>query len=507
MRMCSIFTIYKMPLSLKSVVLLLSILFLCSCAKQSQRPSDLQSSYLHDDNELGTCAELFSDLDDLVSEAGASDVQAARVAGFPYLRTNRFLATFAQVLTAEQVPTWLGQMRKLDREACHFELQNIPVIETNNNNESDIEKRLNDCADMLLKADLQAVDQIREIRQVAKVPDSYIQGNRILGLYPLSRLFVRNGVNRLQQRLKQTFSLTKDALAIRGQLVAHVPEEGPFMREADIAHLLRASSQNSLSIPVLTKADQNNLFNYFAPVWNLDVLGDDDIIGEPMWSAKGKLRVETKIRKVYKYLSYVRVKDQILPQFNYIIWFPSRPATSSFDILSGNIDGITWRVTVDLDGKVLMYDAMHNCGCYHMFFPPAGVDVQILEKENGEEPLLVPQQAPVMEQGDRIHIRIASGSHYIEAVTARSVRPGSTKYRFADYNELRSLNIGNGKRRSMFGINGIIPGTSRKERWLLWPMGVEDAGAMRQWGHHATAFVGRRHFDDPDLLERYFSFP
>jgi hypothetical protein len=27
---------------------------------------------------------------------------------------------------------------------------------------------------------------------------------------------------------------------------------------------------------------------------------------------------------------------------------------------------------------------------------------------------------------------------------------------------------------------------------------------MRQWGRHATAFVGRRHFDDPDLLERYF---
>jgi hypothetical protein len=27
---------------------------------------------------------------------------------------------------------------------------------------------------------------------------------------------------------------------------------------------------------------------------------------------------------------------------------------------------------------------------------------------------------------------------------------------------------------------------------------------MRQWGRHATAFVGRRHFDDADLLDRYF---
>jgi hypothetical protein len=27
---------------------------------------------------------------------------------------------------------------------------------------------------------------------------------------------------------------------------------------------------------------------------------------------------------------------------------------------------------------------------------------------------------------------------------------------------------------------------------------------MRQWGTHATAFVGRRHFDDADLIERRF---
>jgi hypothetical protein len=35
-------------------------------------------------------------------------------------------------------------------------------------------------------------------------------------------------------------------------------------------------------------------------------------------------------------------------------------------------------------------------------------------------------------------------------------------------------------------------------------MGIASAGAMRQWGHHATAFVGRRHFDDPNLLDERF---
>jgi hypothetical protein len=30
---------------------------------------------------------------------------------------------------------------------------------------------------------------------------------------------------------------------------------------------------------------------------------------------------------------------------------------------------------------------------------------------------------------------------------------------------------------------------------------------MRQWGHHPTAFVGRRHFDDPYLIDRLFTLP
>jgi hypothetical protein len=49
-----------------------------------------------------------------------------------------------------------------------------------------------------------------------------------------------------------------------------------------------------------------------------------------------------------------------------------------------------------------------------------------------------------------------------------------------------------------------MPGTERGERYFFWPTGVESAGQMRQWGHHATAFVGRRHFDDPRLLDSYF---
>lgn len=71
--------------------------------------------------------------------------------------------------------------------------------------------------------------------------------------------------------------------------------------------------------------------------------------------------------------------------------------------------------------------------------------------------------------------------------------------------ELRSLLRPGGGSASIFEPgDGLVAGTERPERFLFWPMGIASAGAMRQWGHHATAFVGRRHFDDADLLEKRF---
>jgi hypothetical protein len=79
-----------------------------------------------------------------------------------------------------------------------------------------------------------------------------------------------------------------------------------------------------------------------------------------------------------------------------------------------------------------------------------------------------------------------------------------TLYTLRDENELRRLPLPGGGSRSLYGPNGLVAGTERGERFLFWPMGIASAGATRQWGHHATAFVGRRHFDDADLIERRF---
>ncbi|RMF08372.1 MAG: hypothetical protein D6763_10155, partial [Alphaproteobacteria bacterium] len=78
------------------------------------------------------------------------------------------------------------------------------------------------------------------------------------------------------------------------------------------------------------------------------------------------------------------------------------------------------------------------------------------------------------------------------------------RYTLRSYDALRRLPLEGGGTRSLFSPSGIVRGTARAERFLFWPMGIASAGAMRQWGTHATAFVGKRHFDDPFLIDQSY---
>ena len=103
-------------------------------------------------------------------------------------------------------------------------------------------------------------------------------------------------------------------------------------------------------------------------------------------------------------------------------------------------------------------------------------------------------------------LRVESGTHYLQRVLMTSEAQSATAvvYRLEDERTLTTLARRGGGTRSAYGQDGFIAGSERAERWFYWPMGIESAGQMRQWGHYATAFVGRRHFDDPHLFDAYF---
>ncbi|MBO0738892.1 MAG: hypothetical protein J2P48_20385, partial [Alphaproteobacteria bacterium] len=193
----------------------------------------------------------------------------------------------------------------------------------------------------------------------------------------------------------------------------------------------------------------------------------------------------------------------VLVQLVYTIWFPQRPPEAALDLLSGRLDGLIFRVTLDPEGLPVVYDTIHACGCYHMFFPTEHADPKPAPQP-GIEWAFVPAWLPLIDPAQRLVVRVSSRSHYI--INAHpDVGGRGAIYGFAEDDDLRALPAPDGTTRSAFGPDGIMPGTERGERMLFWPTGVDDVGAMRQWGKHATAFLGRRHFDDPDLIERRFS--
>jgi hypothetical protein len=140
-----------------------------------------------------------------------------------------------------------------------------------------------------------------------------------------------------------------------------------------------------------------------------------------------------------------------------------------------------------------------------MFFPTPRLQSQP-SPQPGIEWAFTPATLPAIAESQRLIVEVQTRTHYL-----RNVRPGElpvgavTTYEFTEYDELRSLPLPQGGSRSVFGPDGLIAGSERGERFLFWPMGIASPGAMRQAGTQATAFVGRRHFDDADLLARRFS--
>jgi hypothetical protein len=191
----------------------------------------------------------------------------------------------------------------------------------------------------------------------------------------------------------------------------------------------------------------------------------------------------------------------------YTFWFSERPPASgsTFDLRAGKLDGLVWRVTVDSAGEALVYDSIHACGCYHLFFPTEKVAARELP-DTLDESLFVPQTPPAVRASDRVVLRLESGAHYLQRVLTRTDQNSAadTVYQLKDERTLTALARPSGGTRSAYDEDGLIPGSERAERWFFWPMGIESAGQMRQWGRHATAFVGRRHFDDPLLFDTYF---
>ncbi|QSA96321.1 hypothetical protein [Methylococcus sp. EFPC2] len=450
------------------------------------------------------CLSFLGEMDERVAEHGVEDSGAARIAGFPQLRIDRFLASFAsEHLEGAAYVAWLERLRKLDERARLIELNNLPTdaaqqVRAHAPSGLTVEAAIKVCGEALDKRDLATLARRQRLLAHAVVPDAYSTWQRVLGLYPLTRWAAVNGVARLHRELRAPFIFPRPALPAAGRLVhyAPAPEGGP---EA-AAGIFDELAADALGIPQPNEAQLDRLYAAYAPVWAVDTASDADRIGTVRLDAAGVPQVEVSAPAVYRWLSHVRWGERSLLQLNYLAWFPARPPASRLDIYAGRFDGLIWRVTLAPDGRPLAYDSIHPCGCYYQIFPGEGV--RVAQPKDGSEPVLSPAVIPLLQPGERIVIHLSSGTHFIQGVTLETGTPPAAAYVWRDYDELRSLAGPDGRRHGLFGPDGLVRESERPERFLFWPMGIPSAGAMRQPGNHAIAFLGRRHFDDPRLLDK-----
>ncbi len=492
---------FTLPLRSLALVFLLGA---TSCATiQPPQRDHLGSSNVR----LAECARWFAELDEAVSRDGVTDIAARRIEGFPYLRIDRFLAAMKDFAKSDRqiYQAWIEGMRTLDTDGRRVEIANLQATVIDDMAVGDRDElilRLEDCAEILLSADSTEPAAAAELYRRAFVPDDYSSLKRALGLYALTRLPFYAGVRAWQDRVSQTFADARQDKPPAHPVLRYVPPDIPVYSRSEVNKILARASKHPLGLPQLTDRERDRLFATFAPVFEIETSGDADRIGRLFWSSATTPQVDVSRSVVYRRLDYTRAGNRTLLQLVYTAWMPERPREGSLDLLGGHLDGIVWRVTLAPDGEPVLFDSIHPCGCYHMFFPtprlkPLPAPQRILEWS------FMPTTLPAIPETGRLHVVVQARTHYLRNVSHSESAEGE-KYRFAEYDELRTLPLPGGGSRSIFGPDGLIDGTERGERFLFWPMGIANAGAMRQSGSQATAFVGRRHFDDADIFEKRF---
>jgi hypothetical protein len=478
---------------LRRWALLAIALTVTGCATVDPYATAPMSEHVQRSGSVGDCARLFRDADARVDAAGVRDAAAPRVAGFPYLRVDRFSAALAP--TAQQQRAfgpYSEVLAALDRQARAAEFANL--ADTTLPPPAAFDR----CRDALALADH---DRLAALAAAATVPDDYSTLARALGLYPLTRLFFAAGIAQWQRETQTVFALPLDQLPVHGQLTTYTPTPQPPSPPD-------APRAAAFGLPAYGTAGWAELLARHAPRLVIDTAGEDDRIGAPHWQAQAsspQIAVDTAAPTAYLRIAFTRVNDQVLAQLVYTFWFPARTADGALDLLAGRLDGLIWRVTLAPDGTPLVYDTIHPCGCYHQFFPTEQVRARSAP-QSLDEGLFAPQSLNAPRADQRIELRLAARTHYVQRVSVvpATAATAAIPYEFLDEDHLRSMSLPGGGSRSAYGPDGLVAGSERGERYLFWPMGIASAGQMRQWGRHATAFVGRRHFDDADLFDRYF---
>lgn len=473
--------------------------------------------------EPGFCEGFYQNFDKTVGRTGRRDASVFPVTGLPFLRTTRFLEAIGYFVNDQAAWEQLVNLKFQEGMAAIYK-------EANNLSHADLEALMerwrredrqpptamtlaeeaaglaNACAEEPMRR-LKAIPRFQWLpRHHGTIPPLYHIERKVLGVYPLWALPIGAAITRYKRQVTRSYRTPLTELAPMGELRRFAPPRASALppNRKKTGEILEGASNNPLGIPWMEKERLAELAALFAPVLEQDVTGDYDIPGTVVWDGD-RIAVDVTAPAVYYYGTYALLRGRAVLQLNYVTWYTERPTRSAVDIGAGRIHGITIRTTLTPEGEPVMVDVIHNCGCYHFFYPAPAV---FPSPRTGlfREDAFVPQWLPNLEPSSRLTLRIASKNHLVERIRGEDDGKNSkTPYRLIPYEQLESLPRKFGERESAFDPAGLVKGeTERLERFLLFAVGIPEIGSMRQRGNHGTALVGERLFDDPRLFEKFF---
>jgi hypothetical protein len=439
---------------------------------------------------LAHCRSEFARVDSAVEKAGAGYAGYHRLIGFPYLRSDRMIASFVdRVGSFDAFDIWTWELRENDGFARNIELSNMGMPDVDRSN---LLTDLRLCAVWLSNIELMDAHTLHRVYREAQPPVRYVPVKS-------EALAALDRDNRTRQdSIRQDFVDARISPAKTAQVVLWTARK--TVQTTDPGQV----APDPLGRKGFTPTKWQELAEEYAPNWLIETAGPEDTIGAPTWGADGRAFVDTASPQVYFVPSYARVGTRTLIQINYFVWFSHHLSGSADDPESGPIDGLVWRVTFDSNGVPLMFDAIHMSGFDQMWFVPPSVSIRAQEGDD-DDPVLMAQTVTSTEG---LTVRLHAGTHTPRQISGEGTVDAGVEtkhYEIRSYDDLMTLPFGNGQTRSLFNSKGIVSGTERKQQPNM--AGIPYPGAVRHWGDLPTAVSGRHFFDDPGLIDHYFILP
>ncbi len=437
------------------------------------------------------CRAKYAEMDARIDAAGVRDGSYYRVPGFPYLRTDRFAASFAnEVKGLDEVAGWTRRMREFDQEAREFEYQNLGL------STEEIGRWRYDllaCGSGLANLELFEEANLAFLRKQAVPGSEYRPGRNALPEAQRKALAAR------EAELLKAFGTPLPAAAEQAPLKLWTAK--PVEDLNLIAEGYGRATPDELGVPALIDSQWRAFAERHAPALWIESAGERDQPGMPAVKVEA-LSVDPTRPRMHYQISFTRFGKKALTQISYFIWFKGG------DGLDGEVDGLIWRVTLDADAQPLIYESVRASGRDHLLFLAQPLVRRTSSaKHAGDGTAMIPQAGPI--EGP-VALRIAAGSHALRRVVplaTASAEGTKAAYALTRYEEVFVLDAGNGKTRSLYDARGLIPGARDGEQARLWGDRLLTAGALRALGRVPVSATGVRHFDDPDRLDKLFVAP